>query len=346
MKKVFHLIPYDGIGGVETAARSLQDGFYDDIWFRKCYLVDKTGGCTNSNYTNENDPRAYWAALRKLWVNKPDLVVASLWRSCLILIAYKLLRPRVSAVVFLHNTKDMHWLDWLLNRIAMLLSIEIWGDSGASINARTFKIQQKQKRVISFLVHHLPAKPFQLKETSFVFWGRIHSQKNLKRTLSIFSSVCKSVPNANFHIIGPDGGDLAELKCEVARLGLQTRVLFHGPMTQADIFRFAGNCTFYLQTSVHEGMAMSVVEAMQLGLVPVITAVGEIGQYCVHGQNALLIESDEAAVQDILALMNDTPLYREMSQRAVATWLGAPLYAESFINACREFFKNARKQTT
>ena len=47
-------------------------------------------------------------------------------------------------------------------------------------------------------------------------------------------------------------------------------------------------------------MAFSVVEAMQLGLVPVVTAVGEIRAYCHNGQNAVRIETDEQAVEDVL----------------------------------------------
>ena len=39
------------------------------------------------------------------------------------------------------------------------------------------------------------------------------------------------------------------------------------------------NASFYLQTSKFEGFAMSVVESMMMGLVPVVTPVGEIGRY-------------------------------------------------------------------
>ena len=36
--QVVHLIPYDAIGGVETAAKSLDDGCYGEINFSKFYL--------------------------------------------------------------------------------------------------------------------------------------------------------------------------------------------------------------------------------------------------------------------------------------------------------------------
>lgn len=57
--KVVHAIPYDGIGGVETAARSLVDGVYDDIDFSKLYLVDKSDHPDTNTYTSENHPLAY-----------------------------------------------------------------------------------------------------------------------------------------------------------------------------------------------------------------------------------------------------------------------------------------------
>lgn len=340
-----HIIPYDGIGGVETAAKSLADGVYDDIEFTKLYLCDKSGGSAGNPYTSENDPRAYWAALRKLWTSKPDVVVASLWRSCALLIALKLLRPQTRAVTFLHSTVDKHFLDRILSRIAICLSFEIWTDSQATLSARVPIGFRRRACVISYLVHRLQARADFVVKPRFVFWGRLHPQKGLLRALQLFARVQAAEPGAVFDIIGPDGGERSALDAEVARLHLQACVRFHGPLAQDDIFRLASDCAFYLQTSKNEGMAMSVVEAMQLGLVPIVTPMGEIGRYCVHDKNALVVESDKAAVDDVVALLGDEQRYRALSQAAVATWAGKQLYAESVLAACRQLLANEKEQS-
>lgn len=340
-----HLIPYDGIGGVETAAKSLADGVYDDIAFTKLYLNDKSGDSAGNPYTSENDPCAYWAAFRKLWASKPDVVVASLWRSCVLLIALKLLRPQTRVVTFLHSTVDKHFLDRILSRIAIYLSFEIWADSQATLSTRVPMRFRGRARVISFLVHRLQAPADRAVNPRFVFWGRLHPQKGLVRALQLFARVQATEPSAVFHIIGPDGGARSALEAEVARLQLQACVRFHGPMVQADIFRLATDCGFYLQTSENEGMAMSVVEAMQLGLVPIVTSVGEIGRYCVQGKNALLVNSDEDVIEDILELLGEEQRYHVLSQAAVATWADKPLYAESVLAACRQLLASEKAQS-
>lgn len=340
--RVMHLIPYDGIGGVETAARSLQDGVYGDISFTKLYLADKSGHAVTSRYTSENDPRAYWDMLRKLLSTKPDVVVASLWRSCVVLLALKLLRPRTKVVVFLHSAVVFHWLDGRLNRLAMMLSEEVWADSQTTVMARTPSVTYRRSRVISFLVHSLQAPVAKAVQPSFMFWGRLHPQKGLVRALRLFAKVSMVQPGSIFHIIGPNGGDRAVLESEVARLGLKSCVTFHGAMNQNAIFSLARQCAFYLQTSESEGMAMSVVEAMQLGLVPIVTPVGEIAHYCRHGKNALLVEHDELAVTDILAVLDNQLRYQGLSEQAVQTWANKPLYADSFIQACQSLLSTER----
>jgi glycosyltransferase involved in cell wall biosynthesis len=81
-------------------------------------------------------------------------------------------------------------------------------------------------------------------------------------------------------------------------------------------------------------MAMSVVEAMQMGLVPVVTAVGEIASYCRQGDNSVVVESDQQAIETILSLLNCDEKFQAMRSKAIATWNGKPRYSESVLRAC------------
>jgi glycosyltransferase involved in cell wall biosynthesis len=119
-------------------------------------------------------------------------------------------------------------------------------------------------------------------------------------------------------------------------LGLGDAVQLLGGMDFSAIRLVADEASFYLQTSVLEGMAMSVVEAMQLGLVPVVTPVGEIAHYSHHGENAVVVTDDVAAVADVLALLEDDERYQAMRKQAMATWADKPLYKDSVLAACRE----------
>jgi glycosyltransferase involved in cell wall biosynthesis len=346
---VLHVIPYDSIGGVEVAARSLPDGQYRHFAFAKYYLVSKSGRESmnggqmrdqGSPYRSENDPRAYFRAVNVIWKIKPNLVIASLWRSCIVLLLVKLLRPRTRAVTFLHSAMDVHWPDRALNMLAMRFSDEIWADSQATLEARVPEKFRACSRVISFLTGHRPMPVLRSPAPRFVFWGRLHAHKGLVRALRLFAQVVQWYPAATFHLIGPDGGDAATLEREIQRLEL-SGVVFKGPMKRDEIFKFAQDCCFYLQTSVDEGMGMSVIEAMQLALVPIVTPVGQIGSYCRDGDNAIVVINEQEAVAKIRMAIDRPTVYQAMSERAHATWRGAPLYCEDVIASCAAVLERA-----
>jgi glycosyltransferase involved in cell wall biosynthesis len=117
-------------------------------------------------------------------------------------------------------------------------------------------------------------------------------------------------------------------------------VRFLGPKSWNEIRKEALAHSFYLQTSAVEGMALSVVEAMQLGLVPVVTGVGEIGRYCTDGQNCVLVDDDECAVKRICELLASRTPYQTLAMNARCYWVKQPLYRDSVLAACRELVRS------
>ena len=56
------------------------------------------------------------------------------------------------------------------------------------------------------------------------------------------------------------------------------------------IKNFAKESSFFIQSSFSEGMGISVLESMQLGLVPIVTNVGNIKNYCKDNFNSIIID--------------------------------------------------------
>jgi len=344
MKRVVHLIPYDAIGGVEIAAKSLPTGNMGTLQFERQYLVRMSGaipevGEHHGPVVTPNSPRAYWLAFWRLYSHPPDLLVASLWRSALLLICLKVLRPRMQAVLFLHNSHDVNLVDKVVNKIAMKLSDGIWADSSATLKGRVPRRLQSKGRVISFLlksrVLRQPCDPMPI----FIFWGRLNAQKGLERALKLFAGIFQRRHDARFVIIGPDGGMEAELRMLVSELRLGGQVTFKGPMPQDEIVCEAAQASFYLQTSRDEGMAMAVVEAMQAGLVPVVTPVGEIACYCQDGESAIFVQDDVSATNAVLALLSEPERFRRISRAAAEFWQEKPLYRDDFLAAAKDLIE-------
>ena len=340
-KKIIHLAPYDGIGGVETAVRSMGKFKHDGIDFEVDFIFKAVAHARQKWATF--DPLALLSAVKRIIAADADVLIVSLWRAAIVGVLAKCLRPRLKLVVFIHNTVDAHWLDFIFTRLAMRLAHEVWADSQASLRERFPHLAPERCRVISFVTGRFEALPAREASPDFLFWGRIKVQKGLDRALRIFADILRQNPAARFWIIGPDGGVLQSTQQLCKSLGLTDKVFFLGAATLAEIADHARKASFYLQTSQFEGMAMSVVEAMQMGLVPVVTPVGEIPSYCSHGVNALIVKSDRQAVDDVRDLLRSNEKYQSMRRNAIATWKDRPLCAESVFQACDALLDGDRR---
>lgn len=336
MYKVLHLIPYMGVGGVESAAQSMDVLRSGDISFRVIKIFPSTPTTPKSLLLW--NPLFFVSTLTRLYCNQPDILIVSLWRSCLVGIIYRLLCPNVKLVLFLHYPEDFHLLDYLATRCAALLSSRLWSDSRLTFNNRLPAFNfSRSNRVVSFVVQRvLPATQHPLNAPNFIYWGRIHPQKGLLAAISFFSRIQSLVPNAHYTIIGPDCGDLIRVQQHVRQLSLADHITFAGPLSFQEISSLASQSSFYLQSSRMEGMAMSVVEGMQLGLVPVVTPVGEIQFYARSGYNAILLSDEKQAIRELLQLITNYELYCTYRANAIAEWSDKTLYADDVLDACHD----------
>jgi glycosyltransferase involved in cell wall biosynthesis len=339
VKTVIHLIPYAGIGGVEAAAQTMSNLHSSTLNFQVRYLFPNVHSRAQRLATF--NPIQFLKVAYEISIESPDVLIVSLWRSALVGILARIMCPRICLIVFIHNSADAHGFDYLITRIAIYLSDEVWSDSEASLAQRFRGPINKRTRRISFLAHHVePDYQYKKLQPTFIFWGRMSAQKDLPRSLRLFASVRKFAPKANYLIIGPDGDDTAHIRAVIEELNISKSLQFIGPMEFGGIQNLISNYCFYLQTSRYEGMAMSVVEAMQFGLVPVVTPVGEIANYTQHGDNAIQVRDDALAVSEIVDLLGDDSRFQIMRKKAISTWSGQPLYKDSVIEACNALFNS------
>ncbi len=332
--KVIHLIPYDTIGGVESAAQTMGSFHDKNIDFTLKYIYKELPRSQGMSAFYD-----IWLLFTTAWhvqSLRPHLLIVSLWRSSIVGVLVKIFSPTTKLVTFLHSEHDFHFLDYLSIRSSVRLSIKIWGDSEATFKGRLSKTQRQLGRVISFVTKSIKELPQKKVEPVFIFWGRLHSLKGLDRAIRIFAEIHKKYTTSRFVIVGPDAGVLSDINKLCVSHDFADSVIFKGPATFNEIVSYARLASFYLQTSLIEGMAMSVIEAMQLGLVPVVTPVGEVGSYCYHEKNAVIIGTDEQVVEDVLSLLASNERYQALREEAIATWQGKPLYRESVLHACHE----------
>lgn len=337
LKKVIHLIPFDGVGGVERAACTMRRVSNDIIDFKVITIFPE---CKVKRALALWNPWYYFKTVMLLIKEKPDLLIVSLWRSYIVGCLTKIAKPKMPLVVFLHSAKNAHLLDKLITTVASKLSNCVWADSNETMKSRIANISVKKKRIVSFITERIVPNCLNAKsapQPAFIFWGRLHVDKGLLKAVRLFFDIYKLIPYSTFTIIGPDGGLRDELIAEIKHLGLDNAVKLMGTLSFDQIKEESTRASFYLQSSKLEGMAMSVVEAMQLGLVPIVTPVGEIANYCNHAINSLIIQDHQQTVVDsIVKLLDDSTLYMTIRSNAIATWCDKPLYKDDVIRACQE----------
>lgn len=337
--RVVHLVPIDGLGGVETAARSaaahdFAGGDFRLVFFAGATIARNKQRISDSPGRSLRNPLTYVAGIRTVLALRPDVLICSLWRSLIVGLIVKLLRPQTRLVCFFHAPSAVNAADRWLHALGLSCADEAWADSEATLEART-RGRAIAKRVISFVIEPTAESPDPKSSPRFISWGRLHRHKGHDRALDLIAKLVALGVDARFDLWGPDDGERAKLAALASQLGIANRVMFRGPIDRGALGAAAAGHSLFLQLSRMEGMAMSLIEAMQLGLVPVVTAVGEIPQYVRDGENGLIVNPAEVdlAASRIARLLRTPGAIEAMAARAAETWTGAELYRESFRKA-------------
>jgi glycosyltransferase involved in cell wall biosynthesis len=100
------------------------------------------------------------------------------------------------------------------------------------------------------------------------------------------------------------------------RLGIDDRVLFTG--FRDDARRLMRSFDVFVMASIHEGLPLSLLEAMTLGCPPVATRVGGVGAVLDDGINGYIVEPRDTQTQAdrIEKLLDDDALRRTIGAAA------------------------------
>jgi phosphatidylinositol alpha-mannosyltransferase len=145
--------------------------------------------------------------------------------------------------------------------------------------------------------------------------GRISVQKNYGFMLDAVTSLKERDVEFQLTIVG-SGMGFDELKAEVRKRGLESRVLFAGEVIGKSLEDMYAASDLFLHTSLFETFGTVFIEAMSKGLPIVATNVPGTRNVVKHGRNGLLAPfSAEEMSEAIARLSGDTQLYHEISRR-------------------------------
>jgi glycosyltransferase involved in cell wall biosynthesis len=145
-------------------------------------------------------------------------------------------------------------------------------------------------------------------QTLFGFAGRLEKMKRLDLLLESFVDVHKKHPEARLLIAGV--GSLAdELKAYADKLGVSEGLIWAG--WRSDIPRLLAAMDVYVQSSVNEGLSLSLLEAMAAEKVAVGTDVGGIHEIIVDHETGIIVPPyDTKALSEVMNELIEKPEMR------------------------------------
>ncbi len=160
-------------------------------------------------------------------------------------------------------------------------------------------------------------KRFGIAGRYLLYVGTLQPRKNLARVIGAFGRLAgdPTIGELQLVLAGKRGWLYDDLFAQVARLGLEGRVLFPGYVEDADLPALLSGAAAFVFPSLYEGFGIPVLEAGACG-VPVITSnTSSLPE--VAGDAALLVDPhDVDAIADAMyRLMTDEALRAELARR-------------------------------
>jgi glycosyltransferase involved in cell wall biosynthesis len=140
--------------------------------------------------------------------------------------------------------------------------------------------------------------------------ARLDPVKDLGTLLDAVAQLRRSQPEARLVVVG-DGAERTALEARAARPDLAGAVLFTG--TRRDARRLLSAFDVYANTSIHEGVSLTILEAMAAGLPVVATTAGGNPEVVADGETGMLVPV--RAPDAVASALSALAAARERAQR-------------------------------
>lgn len=145
-------------------------------------------------------------------------------------------------------------------------------------------------------------------QLTIIHVGNFKKEKNHSMIIDAFKIINDKIPNSILQLIGQGGLEIS-IKNKVVDLNLSNNVKFMG--LQNDVFRYLKQADIFILPSIWEGMPISLIEAMSVGLPIVVTKVGGIVDMITNDLDGLLIDLTANDLSDAVLRLTTDQSYRE-----------------------------------
>lgn len=154
-----------------------------------------------------------------------------------------------------------------------------------------------------------------------LFLGILGQRKGTYDLIEVLPEIFQNYPDSHVYFGGDGEQKQAEQLCR--EKGITEHVTFLGWVRGAEKEKLLKECSIYVLPTYHEGMPMSVLEAMAYGMAVVSTYVGGIPHIITSGENGLLCEAGdkETLKEKLMQLLSNSGLRKMLGSSAKETLL-------------------------
>lgn len=135
--------------------------------------------------------------------------------------------------------------------------------------------------------------------------GTINTRKGQRIIIEALRHLDKSVLK-DIHVTfvgeGPERPSLEEL---VEKYGLQNNVCFQGAVENSQVYLQLAKANIYILMSYNEGLPISIIEAMRMGLPVISTCIAGIPELVINEVNGILLEPNERQLITLFSHLGD-----------------------------------------
>mgnify|MGYP000132646352 CR=1 FL=1 len=144
---------------------------------------------------------------------------------------------------------------------------------------------------------------------------RLSEEKGLNYLIDAIPIILKEIKNIKCVLVG-DGPLMKQLKTQVNNLGLSETVIFAGH--QDNPYPILSEFDIFVLPSLREGLPISIMEAMALGMPVVASKVGGVSELVSNMINGILVSSGdiEQIANSVISLYKDSNLRRQLAHSA------------------------------
>ena len=143
-------------------------------------------------------------------------------------------------------------------------------------------------------------------------------EKNITGNLIFIKLLKEKYPNIEYTIYG-SGNDLAQIHYLVDRFNISDIVEINEYLPNKDLKKKYLEYDYYLQLSISESLSMTVIEAQQRGLIPIVSNIGGLKDLVQNGKTGIIqnFTDYKKLVDETITVHQNPELYNLLSRQCI-----------------------------